>query len=100
MSRRGFEYGVPDGGQADLTAALERKFKLVEFFNRVSLEDLALAYPEAAGSPSKEEFLRPHLEVLRAMILLALEDAPAEVGRLADRYPQVARLLAKFKPGA
>lgn len=85
--------------EGDLVAHLERKFKLVAFFNRVGLEDLALAFPEAAGCRDKSEFLRHHLEILRALILLGLESAPAEVGRLAGDYPDVARLLVKFKPG-
>lgn len=87
-------------GESGLVAQLERKFKLVAFFNRVPLEDLALAFPEAAECSSKEELLRPHLEVLRALVLLALESAPLEVGRLAEQYPDVARMLAKYRPGS
>ncbi len=85
--------------EGDLVVQLERKFKLVAFFDRIGLEDLALAFPEAASCRDKDEFLRPHLEILRALVLLGLEAAPADVGRLADEYPDVARLLAKFRPG-
>lgn len=85
--------------EGDLVTQLERKFKLVAFFEQVPLDVLALAYPDAARAADKEAFLAPHLETLRALIILALDAAPSEVGRLADAFPEVARRLARFRPG-
>lgn len=78
-----------------LLCYLQRKFREVAFFIRVPLEDLALVYPEASTCRSKPEFLRPYVESLRALVCLALEDSPAEVGRLAHEYPEVGRLLVR-----
>ena len=81
--------------EAILVGQLERTFKQVAFFVRVPLSDLALVHSAAAGCSSKEEFLLPHLETLRALIRLGLEHVPAEVDRLVLAYPEVGRLLAQ-----
>jgi hypothetical protein len=81
--------------EALLAHQLERTFKEVAFFIRVPLGDLALVHPEAAACASKGEFLLPYLETLRALIRLGLEHVPAEVGRLANEYPEVGRAVAK-----
>lgn len=83
-----------DGGAHALATLLDKSFREVAFFNRVALADLALVYPEAFLCRTKAAFIRPYLETLRALIHLGLREVPAEVGRLASEYPDVARLLS------
>jgi hypothetical protein len=73
---------------------IERSFRLVAFFIRVPLEDLGLVHPEAAACETKDDFLRPHLAALRALVQLGLTHTPAEVNRLALEFPEVRRMLA------
>lgn len=82
-----------------LAEQLERMFRAVAFYHRVRLEELALVEPAAARAPSKEAFLRPHLRALRALVRLALQHEPAEVGRLAEEYPDVGLLLRETGDG-
>jgi len=87
---------MPRDEDADILAGqLERLFAQVAFFSRVRLEDLALVYPEARRCKTKEEFLAPHVRALRTVVELGLIHAPAEVGRLVDKYPEVGRLLRR-----
>lgn len=87
-----------DDGRVEpvLAEQLERMFRTVAFYHRVGLEELALVEPAAARAASKDEFLRPHVRTLRALVRLALRHAPAEVGRLVEEYPDVGQLLRRL----
>jgi len=48
-----------------------------------------LVYPDS----TKDELLDSCAETLRNIIKVAVTDAPSEVGRLVDAYPEVGSLL-------
>ena len=79
----------------NLPHILEFEWRRLAFFERVPLEDLAILHPSAAECRTKEEFLAEDVERLRQLSVLAVKQRPAEVDRLAKKFPQVGRLLAR-----
>ncbi len=81
-------------GTGALEKVLEGRFRQVLFFGTVDWPTLKLLYPEGEEPASQEEFLRPHVEALKALVRSALRLDPLSVDLVARRFPELARLLA------